>query len=158
MATPLHLCEQDVERAVKMVMPKIVRADLTAFKGNMRNVAKFLVKAKGNKKKWFLTMSVDYFNCLLDYYTKVLKLTGFKMNQMDTTLAKDLYIKFLEDRGSLYWNGIVEESINKTNAGIIVCESPDTSKIDIEKVKGKLKAKFDKPTVRSRSGRRVLVD
>lgn len=139
--TPVKLCEKDVEIAVKMIQPQLVRVDLKNYKKNMLNVAKFLVKVKGNRKKWFLTMAVDYFNCLLTYHKEILKLSGFKMNQINSDLAKDLYIKFLEEKGSLYWGGIMEDSSITTDSGIIHREG-EAEDMDMEVIKKRMKEKF----------------
>jgi len=140
---PNKICEKDVLRGLKMVVPKLARINLDKFDKNIGNVAKFLIKVKGNRRKWFLTMSVDYFNCLLTYYQATLKLEGFRISHIDTTLAKDLYIKFLEERGSLYWNGIIGDTQITTDSGVIY-SNIDAPNIETEKVKTKLKEKFGK--------------
>lgn len=139
--TPVKLCEKDVETAVKMVQPQLVKANLGNYKKNIENVAKFLVKVKGSRKKWFLTMSVDYFNCLLTYHQEILKLDGFRMNQINSDLAKDLYIKFLEEKGSLYWNAVIKDSPMTTDSGILHQEG-EVEDMDMEKIKTRMKEKF----------------
>lgn len=144
------LCLKEVDVGLKMVQPQLTKANLSNYKKNIANVAKFLVKVKKDRKKWFVTMSVDYFNCLLDYYKTILKLDGFRVSHIDSALAKDLYLKFLEDRGSLYWNGSITESSIVTSSGT-VHQNIEAENINVEKMKERLKTKFEK-TVKRESG------
>ncbi len=148
---PIKICERDIETSIKMVIPKLIRADLTKYRKNIKNVAQFLVDIKGNRRKWFLTMSVDYFNCLLKYYQEILKLEGFRLMHIDTEIARELYKKFLEERGSLYWNGIVKDSSITTDSGIFHQEI-DAENINVEQITEKLKEQFEKPIIRGRKG------
>lgn len=130
------LCTKEVDVGLRMVQPKLLKANLSRYNTNIANVAKFLVKVKKDRKKWFVTMSVDYFNCLLSYYKDVLKLKGFKVSQIDTNLAKDLYLKFLEDRGSLYWDGNIGDSSILTSSGKIHAgKLVGTKDINLEDIK-----------------------
>jgi hypothetical protein len=133
------LCIKEVDVGLRMVQPKLIKANLSRYNTNITNVAKFLAKVKKDRKKWFITMSVDYFNCLLSYYKDVLKLKGFKVSQIDTNLAKDLYLKFLEDRGSLYWDTPIEDPAISTSCGRIHTNSTtDAKELDLEYIKREL--------------------
>lgn len=130
------LCTKEVDVGLRMVQPKLLKANLSRYNTNIANVAQFLTKVKSNRKKWFVTMSVDYFNCLLSYYKDILKLKGFKVSQIDTNLAKDLYLEFLEDRGSLYWDDAIEESSITTGSGKIHSKRLiNTKDINLEDIK-----------------------
>lgn len=137
----VKICQKDVENALRMVQPKLLLVDLKNYKSNIRNVAEFLITTKGNHKKWFLTMGVDYFNCLLDYYKGILKLPGFRVGHIDSDLAKDLFIQFLENKGSFYWNELIETNTIKTDSGKI-CKKVDAEPINMDKIKGNLKEKY----------------
>lgn len=152
------IASKDVEVGLKMVVPKLSKVNLSNFKKNLENVGKFLTEIKGDRKKWFLTMSVDYFNCLLTYYQDILKLDGFRVSHIDTDLAKDLYREFLENRGSLYWNdGSLKDSKTVMASGttIFLDEEDNARDIDLQVIQETLRLKYgDKSpkTVRTRKG------
>jgi hypothetical protein len=135
--------KKEVEIGLKMVNPKLSRVNFDKYSKNITGVAEFLIKIKGGRKKKFINMSVDYFNSLLNYYQKTLKLKGFRIMHINTQLAKDLYKEFLEERGSLYWeDGMGNTSI--TTDGGRIHQKIDAENINLDKIKEGLRDKFEK--------------